>query len=227
MPPRSLITAETVDEATVVRFSPGAFDYEPAWAIHRELSRVVRETAGRDIRLDLAHAPLLTTSALGMLVAVHNELKASGRRLTLIQVRPHLYDIFRATRLTDLFDVRPAPAGNILVVEDDAVTRDALKTVLEEKGYGVACAHDGRQALDRLGAAEPPALILLDLMMPGMDGWEFRREQERDPALASIPVVVVSGAGDVPAAAAALGVEDYLQKPVEFDQLLATVRHYC
>ncbi len=175
------------------------------------------------MHLDLGNVPPLSAAALGMLVAVRNEARVLDGRLTLINVRPRLYEVFRATRLTDLFDIRPAPPGNILVVEDDAVTREALKAVLEGNGYAVACAHDGRQALDRLGRDEPPALILLDLMMAGMDGWEFRRKQGRDPALASIPVVVVSAAHD----AAALDADDYLQKPVEFDHLLATVRHYC
>ncbi len=148
-------------------------------------------------------------------------------KLTLTDVRPRLYDMFRATRLTEVFDIRTASPGSILVVEDDALTREALKEALERGGYGVACVADGRQALKRLGQTEPPALILLDLMMSGMDGWQFRREQGGDPSLASIPVVVVSAASDVPATAAALGAADYLQKPVEFDHLLETVRQYC
>src|SRR5207248_3668930 len=100
------------------------------------------------------------------------------------------------------------PPGRVLVVEDDAVTREAFKAVIEGDGYGVACAHDGRQALECMRQQAPPALVLLDLMMAGMDGWEFRREQEREPALACIPVVVVSAAGDVPGTAAALGAAD-------------------
>jgi anti-anti-sigma factor len=211
----------------MVRFARRAFDVHPAWVFHHELSELVKDLSQRHLHLDLGGVPVLTAAALGMLVAVHKECRAGGGGLTLCNVRPPLHDILQATRLTELFDVRPAPPGNILVVENDALTREAFKAVLEAGGYGVACAHDGRQALDRLGAEEPPALILLDLVMPGMDGWEFRREQESDPALASIPVVVVSAAADVPAAAADLDAADYLQKPVEFDHLLATVRHYC
>ncbi len=211
-------------EATVLRFRPGEFDLRPVWAVHDELAALVKEVGGRPLYLQLGNVPLLTAAGLGMLVAVHNELKALGGRLTLIEVRPRLYEILRATRLTELFDVRQASAGSILVVEDDALTREAMKAVLERDGYGVACAHDGCQALERLANGEPPALILLDLAMAGMDGWEFRREQGRDPALASIPVVVVSATGD---AADDLGADDYLQKPLEFDHLLATVRHYC
>ena len=222
-----LLRVDALEDVTVVRFANGAFDAHPAWAVHDQFSVLVNELGPRRLHLDLGNVPLLTAAALGMLVAVHKEVKAVGGRLALCNVRPRLYDILRVTRLTELFDVRQAPPGNVLVVEDDALTRDAIKSALEGGGYRVDCAHDGRQALDRLGAAEPPALILLDLLMSGMDGWAFRREQERDPALASIPVVVVSAAGDVPATAAALGAADYLQKPVEFDHLLATVRHYC
>jgi CheY-like chemotaxis protein len=63
-------------------------------------------------------------------------------------------------------------------------------------GYAVAAAADGAEALEALRRAAPPDLILLDLMMPVLDGWHFRREQLRDPALPAVPVAVVSGAGD-------------------------------
>jgi CheY-like chemotaxis protein len=112
---------------------------------------------------------------------------------------------------------------NILVVDDDVDIRDAITVVLQGEGYRVASAANGRDALDYLHRAEPPDLVLLDLMMPVMDGWQFRREQKRDPALASIPVVVISSAGSAPA----LGAAEFLQKPVAFDQLLRTVRRYC
>jgi CheY-like chemotaxis protein len=112
---------------------------------------------------------------------------------------------------------------NILVVDDDVDIRDAITVVLQGEGYRVASAANGRDALDYLHRSAPPDLVLLDLMMPVMDGWQFRREQKRDPALASIPVVVISSA----ASTLSLGVADFLQKPVAFDQLLNTVRRYC
>ena len=112
----------------------------------------------------------------------------------------------------------------ILVVEDDSTTRLAMKTLLEAAGYRVACAANGREALDHLRQAEPPFLILLDLAMPVMDGWQFRREQQEDPALAAIPVVVLSGEGDLPRAAASLGAAGYFPKPVEFGGLLEAIR---
>src|SRR5438552_202636 len=82
----------------------------------------------------------------------------------------------------------------VLVVEDDADIRESLGTILEEEGYGVVTTRNGREALSYLRSGRPrPSLILLDLLMPVMSGAEFRAEQERDPALADIPVVVLSG----------------------------------
>jgi CheY-like chemotaxis protein len=117
----------------------------------------------------------------------------------------------------------------ILVVEDDAVTRDAMTMILTEDGYSVASAANGQEALSQLRAARrgKPNLILLDLMMPVMNGWEFCQEQQKDPALKSIPVIVVSADGNVPQKAASIGVADYLLKPVDVEALLATVRRYC
>jgi CheY-like chemotaxis protein len=112
---------------------------------------------------------------------------------------------------------------NILVVEDDRDIQAAITLVLETQGYRVAAAANGRDALDYLHRSEPPDLVLLDLMMPVMDGWQFRREQKRDPALAAIPVIVISSASNAPS----LGVKDVLEKPVAFDRLLNTVRRYC
>jgi two-component system chemotaxis response regulator CheY len=117
----------------------------------------------------------------------------------------------------------------ILVVDDDVAIREALEAVLEDEGYVVQSAANGREALALLRAGEgPPAVILLDLMMPVMNGWEFRAAQQDDPILAQIPVVVISADRDVAAKAAALQVPRYLAKPVNLDVLLDMVRaHYC
>jgi CheY-like chemotaxis protein len=115
----------------------------------------------------------------------------------------------------------------IFLVEDDKATRDAMTMVLESEGYRVKAAANGREALDRLRDARPPRLILLDLMMPVMNGWQFRDAQTRDPRLASIPVVLFSAEADLSQKAKNLGIAGYLQKPVEFDELLATVREHC
>src|SRR5437762_11749160 len=83
-------------------------------------------------------------------------------------------------------------ATTVLAVEDDFDLRDALVPILEYEGHRVVSAANGQEALERLQTMPPPSLILLDLMMPVMDGEEFRARQLRDPTLASIPVVVVS-----------------------------------
>jgi CheY-like chemotaxis protein len=113
----------------------------------------------------------------------------------------------------------------ILVVDDDAPIREAFEEVLVDEGYAVRCAANGREALQILRDAPGEAqLILLDLMMPVMNGWDFRAEQQRDPALAGIPVVVVSADREVRTKIADLAIDHYLVKPVDLDHLLAVVR---
>src|SRR5690349_1848715 len=80
----------------------------------------------------------------------------------------------------------------VLVVEDSTDARQMLASLLEVEGFAVRTAANGREALDQLRAGPPPCLILLDLMMPVMDGYQFRAEQRQDPGLSPIPVVVVS-----------------------------------
>src|SRR4051812_7332278 len=118
------------------------------------------------------------------------------------------------------------PGKSVLVVEDEKDTRDALTLLLEREDYCVRVAANGREALQRL-RGERPDVILLDLAMPVMDGREFRRRQKRDPALASIPVVIVSAAAEVGQEAVALGAASYLDKPVDPKRLLVTVRRVC
>jgi CheY-like chemotaxis protein len=100
-----------------------------------------------------------------------------------------------------------------------------LGRFLELEGYQVEVAANGRQALERLIAGMQPCVILLDLMMPVMDGWQFRREQVRSPELAEIPVIVVSAAGRD--RIAEIDANAYLTKPVDLEQLLERVSHYC
>jgi serine/threonine-protein kinase RsbW len=113
---------------------------------------------------------------------------------------------------------------NILVVEDDAPTREALALALEAGGHRAARAANGREALDLLRSGPAPDLIVLDLMMPVLDGWQFRRRQREDEALADIPVVVVSASGDLPERAGALEAVALLMKPVEPGRLLEAIR---
>ena len=117
--------------------------------------------------------------------------------------------------------------GSILIVDDDDDIRDALTMILEDEGYKVVGAINGVEALKYLRSSGPPCLILLDLMMPVMDGWVFRSTQMQDPALASIPVIVISAFSNVPRLTATLDVVDYLQKPIDLDILIATVKRFC
>ena len=111
----------------------------------------------------------------------------------------------------------------VLVVDDDPGVLEVLDLALSAEGYEVVLAHNGREALER-AAANRPNLMLVDLMMPIMDGWQFREEQRRDPALAAIPVVVLSGGDDLDGAAASLGAAASFPKPIDPDRLLETVR---
>jgi CheY-like chemotaxis protein len=115
--------------------------------------------------------------------------------------------------------------GKILLVEDEEVVRLVTSLLLQGKGYAVSTACDGREALDLLQAQPRPDLILLDLWMPRMNGWQFREQQVRDPALAAIPVLVVSAVADTAEQVASLGGVGFLQKPVAVDELFAAVAH--
>ena len=116
--------------------------------------------------------------------------------------------------------------GAILIVDDDSDVRSALAELLEEEGFSVEAARNGREALIRLRTGTiHPAVILLDLMMPGMDGWDFRSEQMRDPRLASVPVVIVSASGfSRESIRTQFGPAAYVEKPIEKDVLLGTIR---
>src|ERR1700682_362753 len=97
--------------------------------------------------------------------------------------------------------VRHASPRAALIVEDDASIREAIAEVLRSEGYEASSCGHGREALEYLRDGHHPDVILLDLMMPVMDGWEFRIEQRKDPALATIPVVALSADGTPKAAA--------------------------
>jgi CheY-like chemotaxis protein len=107
----------------------------------------------------------------------------------------------------------------VLVVDDDEAIRDVVAEVLREEGYEVECAENGEQALAAMRAARP-SVVLLDLMMPVMSGWELLEHVQADRDLAPIPIVVVS-------AMAAPGVQEHLQKPLDLDRLLTTVERMC
>jgi two-component system response regulator MprA len=118
------------------------------------------------------------------------------------------------------------PFHYVMAVDDDPDILLAFKDVLEMEGYPVVLARGGREALDLLRRGARPAVILLDLMMPDINGWDFREQQVADALLASLPVVVVSGQGVSERDVARLGVDGYLRKPVDLEVLLATVARY-
>ena len=116
----------------------------------------------------------------------------------------------------------------VLVVDNDVDTRDALAILLEGYDVATATASNGREALEILRAGPVPCLILLDLAMPEMDGFAFRRTQLASPALADVPVAVLSATGIVDEEhARRLGMHRFFRKPCEIDELLDVVRSHC
>ena len=114
----------------------------------------------------------------------------------------------------------------IVVVDDDRDIRETLAEILTDEGYEVHTARNGLEGLT-LVASEQPGLVLLDLFMPVMDGAEFRRQQLRDPAIAEVPVVVISAAAGLERKVAPLALAGWLEKPIHIEALLAVVRRYC
>jgi CheY-like chemotaxis protein len=112
----------------------------------------------------------------------------------------------------------------ILVVDDEADIQSALKVALEWKGYRVITASDGKEALDILSQVLLPCLILLDLMMPVMSGWEFSETIRADKKLSTIPIVVVSAYTD---RVGEVGAQDAIRKPVDLNTLFSLVKKYC
>jgi CheY-like chemotaxis protein len=116
----------------------------------------------------------------------------------------------------------------ILIVDDDPGIRELVSLFLAHKGYAAIQTRNGLEALTRLHQDEPlPDLILLDLMMPIMDGAGFRQAQLHEPKLAQIPVVVMSAAENIEVQAPALTANAYLPKPIDFDSLSQLVEQYC
>lgn len=116
----------------------------------------------------------------------------------------------------------------VLIVEDDRGISDALSELLESEGYEVACAYNGDEGIKLLSQAKTsPCLILLDLMMPVKDGYQFRKEQLLDPVHKDVPVVVMSADGNVTEKKGRIGAQDYIRKPVDISTYLNVVKRYC
>jgi CheY-like chemotaxis protein len=113
----------------------------------------------------------------------------------------------------------------VLIVEDDEDLREMMAQLLTLEGFNAAAVANGREALEYMQESGKPDVILLDLMMPVMDGWEFRRQQRADPELAPVPVIVLSALDQ--GRASGLDANAFLKKPLDFDRLLALVRTYC
>jgi CheY-like chemotaxis protein len=116
-----------------------------------------------------------------------------------------------------------APRGAVLIVEDDEPVRDAMREILEEEGYVITCAVNGEEALRVLAGVPHPRLILLDLMMPVMNGWELLRALRASATLAGIPVVVLSSLSGTEAPVGVPAVK----KPISMQALLRLVEEYA
>lgn len=116
-------------------------------------------------------------------------------------------------------------SAHILVVEDDRDIRESVVEILEDEGHRVTSAGDGREALDLLQSSSPPPdLILLDLMMPVMSGYQFREEQLKLPAFAAIPVLIVTADVNARAKVESLKAAGFVQKPLKIQPLLDLVK---
>jgi CheY-like chemotaxis protein len=122
----------------------------------------------------------------------------------------------------------PGRCHSVLVVDDDPAICEAIQQALEEEGYQVITAEHGQAALDWLkGAPSRPCVIILDLMMPVMDGAALRRAQLSDPTLSNIPVILVTAGGNADKKAAAVGADLGMTKPMSLHELLEAVGKFC
>ena len=117
-----------------------------------------------------------------------------------------------------------ADCPGILVVDDDPDIRESLREVLEDEGHATVTVTNGREALDYLRSGKRPCVILLDLMMPVMDGWQFRREQKQDPTIADIPLIVITATGKRPVL---IDADELVMKPLDLTRLFEAIERYC
>ena len=116
----------------------------------------------------------------------------------------------------------------IMVVEDDRAIRDTLIEILRDNDFRAVGAANGKIAIDKLRATEnKPCLILLDVMMPVMDGWQFRDIQRQDPDLKTVPVIVFTAHANVKDVTRRMAIDTALEKPVDLDDVLALAEKYC
>lgn len=120
--------------------------------------------------------------------------------------------------------MRHAYSPYVLVVEDDGDILEMIEMILQGSGYSPVVVRNGEEALARLRTGLAPRVVLLDMMMPRMDGRQFRSEQLLDPAIADIPVVLMSGDAAIADRMVELRVTKCIRKPVDINELLAVVR---
>ena len=115
----------------------------------------------------------------------------------------------------------------VLIVEDDPALRETLTQVLADEGYDLLSACDGLEAVNCLKKGKRPDVILLDLSMPVVNGWEFRMFQMREPDLARIPVIIITAGGYTREEVAWLEPSALIPKPVDLPFLLSSIRKHC
>ena len=118
-----------------------------------------------------------------------------------------------------------APARkSILVIDDNAVTREGLNVILSNAGYAITVAENGQRGMDLLDAGPAPDLILLDMLMPVLDGWHFLKQIQQDRRFAAVPIVVVTGTILTREWAQSQGCGGFIHKPIEPELLLEEIR---
>jgi len=132
-----------------------------------------------------------------------------------------------ATALGDSVGASGLEPLTVLIVDDDLPVIRGMSELLEGEGYDVAIALDGLGALDQLRRGLRPYAIVLDLMMPVMDGWEFCAEQAKDAALSAIPVGVISALGPIVKSPHRMNDAGNFSKPADPNRILQTVASYC
>ena len=111
----------------------------------------------------------------------------------------------------------------VFVIEDEEELREMMRDALELSGYAVVTAEEGQQALEKIAGIQNLCLVILDLVMPGMNGWDFFEKMRQRTEFGSVPVIIYTSApGRAPS-----GATRVLQKPMPFERLLSTVREYC
>jgi CheY-like chemotaxis protein len=113
----------------------------------------------------------------------------------------------------------------VAIIEDDSEFRNMLRELLEEEQYRVVAVANGAEALETLRGETTPNVILLDVSMPVMDGFDFLRFRNDDPQLAAVPVVLVTNAK--PHERPTIGVNDVVRKPIDIDEILFAIKRYC